>query len=234
MQDIDDDDTETLFISFSIDTKITRVTGNTLIPSKISIRADVNPTEDADEVDLNLALSKIKFWYESLVTKSIAFNQCNEHAMAMFIDPTGKNRTSNLLMLTPGDPTDEVLAALFQAKMTALANGAIEFGLVEVKSDNLAGLSFIFVGDGESALPDIEEWIGERSFFDKPWWCRNDASTLDIVPPEDADLTKKPAWAFSLDATAHPKPETGIVVRPAFRPTVIAGGKTGDKPEPTQ
>lgn len=226
MNDYDDEDGESLFINYHIETRLTRVVGNTLIPSKLQIRADVDTLDAAEDADLSLALTKIKFFFEQIVSKSIVYSADNEYAMEMFIDPTGRNRTSNQIMTTPGEPNDEVLATIFQAKMNALANGALVFPMVEIKADNLLGLSFTFVGEARKVLPTNEEWIGERSFFDRPWWDRNDASTLDVVPPPDADLTKRPAWAYSLDVLGSQKAETGVVVRPsAFKPTVISGGK---------
>lgn len=220
----DDDDGDVLLISLNIETRITRVIGNTLMPAKLTLRTDVNPIEDIPESEISAILSKIRFWFENLVSKSIAFSFDNDDALGMFIDPAGKNRTSNLIMLTPSEPSDDLLATLFQAKMSALAAGKILFSLVEIKSDNQVGLSFIFVGSGEKALPTMEQWIGERSYFDRPWWARDDASTLDIVPPDEADLDRKPPWAFSLDVL-NPKVDTGIVVRPQFKPTIISGGK---------
>jgi hypothetical protein len=103
------------------------------------------------------------------------------------------------------------------------------FGPVEVKSDNQLGLQFTFVGDSSAVLPNNLEWVGPRSFFDKPWWDRDDGSTLDVLPAEDADLTVKPVWAFSLDFLSFPKKmnatTNGKIVRPEFRPKVIDGGK---------
>jgi hypothetical protein len=228
MNEFDEEDAESLFINFHLETKITRCHGNTLIPSRLILRADVDPAADVEEEDLSLSLAKVKFWFENIVSKSIAFSTDNEAALEMFVGPDGMNRTGNLLMTTPGEPNDEVLATLFQAKMTALSNGAIFYPFVEVKSDNLIGLTFCFVGDARKVLPTMPEWIGDRTYFDKPWWERNDASTLDIVPPPGADLNVKPAWAYSLDALGGPKQENGIVVRPAFKPTVIPGGKDKD------
>lgn len=225
MTDMTDDAPEALYISFNTEAKIVRVLDNTIYPSRLSIRAEIDPHEDATEQVLAQVMGKIRFWFDSLVAKSIAFAFDNETALTMFIDGEGRNRTGNLIMITPGDPTDEVLAAVFQAKMTALANGMVEFGLVEVKSDNVVGLSFTFVGEGANVLPNMRDWIGERTYFSKPWWCRNDASTLDVIPPPEADLSQPPPWAFSLDPPDGARPESGIVVRPTFTPTVIDGGK---------
>lgn len=232
MNEYDDEEGESLFINYHMETRITRVIGNTIIPSKLVIRADVEPLENADDADLSLALTKIKFFFEQIVAKAIAYSVDNDYAQEMFIDDKGRNRTSNQIMTTPGEPNDEVLATIFQSKMNALAAGAMMFPLVEIKADNLLGLSFCFVGEARNVLPTNEEWIGDRSYFDRPWWERNDASTLDVIPPPDADLTKTPAWAYSLDVLGGPKAETGVVVRPSFRPTVIDGGKgPGKGPE---
>jgi hypothetical protein len=222
---IEDDDEDALYISFTMDTKMMRLNEETFVPSKISIRADVNPEEEMSESEITLALSKIRFFYENIVSKCIAFSYDNEHAIEILINEEGKNRTGNILMMTPGEPTDEMMATLFQAKMEALSDHKISFNLVEVKSDNPHGLSFVFVGDASRMLPDIESWIGKRSFFTQPWWNRDDASTLDVIPPPDADLTQKPAWAFSLNPIMGAKTDSTVILRPSFKPTVIEGGK---------
>ncbi|RYF06925.1 MAG: hypothetical protein EOO77_26325 [Oxalobacteraceae bacterium] len=223
---IDEEDDDALYISMSFDAKMVRLIGTSFLPVKMKIRADVNPEADMSEEDVSIALMKIRFYFDNIVSKGVAFSFDNEEAMAILINEAGRNRTGNVLMITPGEPTDEVLATLFQAKMGALSGGRIEFSLVEVKSDNQHGLAFIFVGNGARMLPTMEQWIGKRSFFTLPWWSRDDASTLDVIPPENADLSVKPPWAFSLDGIgAMTKASEVEVVRPSFRPTVIPGGK---------
>lgn len=222
---IDDEDDEALFISFTLETRIARILGNTVVPSRLTIRTDVNPNEDMSEAELSLAMSKIRFWFDNIVAKTVAFAFDNDAAMAMLIDEEGKNRTNNVLMITPGEPTDDLLATLFQSKVTALSGFKIEFSLMEVKSDNPMGLTFMFVGDGRKMLPSMDEWIGKRTYFKEPWWNRDDASTLDVIPPPGADTTKKPAWAFSLDTINNPRAAETPVIRPSFKPTIIDGGK---------
>ena len=218
----DSEEEDSLFISLTLETKIVRVIGASVVPSKLVIKADVSPVEDMSDEEMTLAMTKIRFWFDNIVQKCIVFSYDNEIAMAMLINEEGRNRTSNVLMITPGEPNDEVLATVFQAKLCALSSEKITFALMEVKSDNPLGLSFVFVGDSRETLPNMEQWIGKRSYFKEPWWCRDDASTLDVAPPPDADLSKKPAWAFSLDGVTGVRTD---VIRPDFKPTVIDGGK---------
>lgn len=223
------DEIKTLFVNYSFDVRFVRVIENVLVPTRLEMRAEVDSDPDVSEDDLNKAFAKISFWIDNIVTKCVAFSAANAAAIDMFIDDKGVNRSGNLIMLTPDDPSDEHLATIFQSKLNALAGGTMEFGTIEIVSDNTAGLSFTFVGIGEDHLPTVEEWLGDRYYFDKPWWSRDDASILDVPPTQDTDVSKPPAWAYSLDFIHQGSAQDTVVIRPEFRPTIIAGGK--DDPE---
>jgi hypothetical protein len=165
-----------------------------------------------------------------VVSRCVVFARSNITAMNMLFDDQGKPKVANHLMVTPFEPTDEHLAVLFQSKMGALSNGTIEFGGIRVEADD-AGLVFTYVGNWRDDLPCMDDWFNVKPYyFDMPWWQRNDASTLDLIA-EDADLTQPPAWAYKLDfienAIRPPgeKAAENVVVRGAFRPKVISGGK---------
>jgi len=235
MDDDDDDIPAEIYTHFVFDIKIVRVMENVLIPSTLKFRMEFIPMETSEDHEIDRAFTKMRWWLDNIVNKAIVFSHENSAAITMFIDEeVGHTRVGNVLMVTPEDPDDQHLAALFQAKMQALSGNCMAFGPVEVKSDNQLGLQFTFVGDSSAVLPKMSEWITGRSFFDKPWWDRDDGSTLDVIPPDDDDLSVKPAWAFSFDFLDQPRKTTltsGKIVRPEFRPTVIDGGK--DKGEDT-
>lgn len=214
-----------LYVNYSLDVKFIRLIDSVLVPSWLEIRAEVDVDDDASEDQINRAFTKIRYWFEQVVSKCLVFSADNSDAIEMFFNDRGINRSGNMIMLTPDEPTDEHLAAIFQAKLNALAARTMEFGLIEIISDNTAGLSFTFVGDGETLLPTVPEWIGERYYFQKPWWSRDDASTLDIPPSEDTDISKAPPWAYSLDFLHNNAVQETVVIRPEFRPTIINGGK---------
>ena len=228
MIDDDDDDMDgpRILIDFEQQITMVRIVEDIIIPSTLLIRAEVLPTEDGGDEDYEIAFAKVRFWLENVVTRCIAFGRTNQSALKMLISEDGLNNSGNLLMLTPGEPGDENLAILLQAKMSALGGGKLLFGSVEIKSNNLTGLRYTFVGSADEVLPSMAEWIGEHTYFEEPWWNRDDASTLDVIPGPEADLSKKPKWAYDLDFIANAiRPNKEVVIRPAFNPTVIDGGK---------
>jgi len=222
----DIEDGVNVLINFEHDLTMVRIVENIFLASHVSIKAEVMPLDDAEDVDYEIAFAKVRFWLENIVTRCIAFCKSNVAARSMLIDENGHNNSGNLIMLCPMEPSDENLAVLLQAKMTALGGGKIMFGSIDIKSNNLTGLRFTFIGNASDLLPDIANWIGPNSYFARPWWDRDDASTLDVVPADDADLSVKPEWAYDLDFIAKAiRPVDDVVLRPAFNPTVIDGGR---------
>lgn len=236
----DDDDTDTSSITVVIDyvqnINVIRFLGGAMTPTKLTIRAEVIPSTSVEEIDFDVTFAKIKFWLETVVARSMIFCKGNEIAYNMLIDNETGPRMSNHMIMTPYEPTDEHLAVLLQSKMSALSGGSILFGHIEVKADTSGGLIFTYLGDWENDLPEMKDWFAQTPYwFDKPWWTRNDASTVDLVIGE-FDPEKTPSWAFKLDfienamrprKAAPEKTEEEVVVK--FRPKIIDGGK--DAPE---
>jgi hypothetical protein len=220
-----------VFSRMTLRCKVIKVIDKMLIPTNIKLIADIIPEEDEEIADYLIlgALTKIKFWFEQIVDKAVIFNRGNDWALNSFVDSTGMQILENNIMLLPYDPTDEILAQVFQSKMNALGNSHIMFGPIEIITDNPTGISFLFAGDGEINLPPMTEWVGERSYFKDPWWCRNDASMLDIVPTSEADLSEIPPFAknldFIIDALRPSDTPVAGVIRPTFKPEIIHGGK---------
>jgi hypothetical protein len=219
-----------IFSKITLKCNVIKVVDKMLIPTNLRLIADIIPNEKEIEDYLILgAITKIRFWCEQIVDKAVIFNRENDWALSAFVDKEGTQLLENNIMVLPEEPTDEILAQIFQSKMNALGNQHVSFGSIEIESDNPNGLSFIFTGDGDLNLPTMEEWVGTHSYFKDPWWCRNDSSMLDVVPLSDADLTQPPNFAKNLDfiVDALRPSDTPIagVIRPVFRPEIIHGGK---------
>lgn len=212
-----------LYLRYSIDFEAIRVLGGSLLPTKWSLKTDIIIENEIEDADFNFVLLKLKFWFDQILSKGIIFNRDNHWAIDSFM----REGIENNLIITPGEPTDDLISILMYTKMNALADGLLTFSGIDLQSDNSKGLSFIFVGTGNSSLPDNKNWVGERSYFDKPWWHRNDSSTLDLIPENNANLKEIPEFAFSLDFLKDTNKGNIInkakVIKPEFKPKVING-----------
>lgn len=231
MDDLEEEYVNELYLHYKTKFRSTRIIGDTVYPTNFTLKADVwldmeELSQEDKDFHLNLTLIKIDFFFRNIVDNSVMLSSSNSWASDTFFKD-GKPVIDNNIISCPSEPSDDHLAMLFQSKMTSLSKEYVVFGGIKLTSDNSRGLSFTFVGDGANTLPDIVEWVGEVSYFEEPWWMRDDASTYDIIPTEDADLTQKPDFAFDLDFLGQSlKPinsehVTNNVVRPSFRPKII-------------
>jgi 6-pyruvoyltetrahydropterin/6-carboxytetrahydropterin synthase len=77
------------------------------------------------------------------------------------------------ILVTPGDPTTEVLAACMMAKLTAfLAADDGRLTCAEVRIEETPTNMVIFAGDPAAVLPRVP--------LDRPWWTRPDMSINDL------------------------------------------------------
>jgi 6-pyruvoyltetrahydropterin/6-carboxytetrahydropterin synthase len=80
------------------------------------------------------------------------------------------------LLVMPGDPTTELLAACFMAKLNAfLAGDGDRLRCVELKIEETPTNAVIFTGDPADVLPEPG---GQNQ---KPWWRRPDMSINDLA-----------------------------------------------------
>jgi hypothetical protein len=218
-------------IDYTQKVNLIRFLGNNLLPSSLSIRAEVVPSEEAQEIDFDVTFAKIKFWFDTIVSRSVVFCRANETAINMMISEEGRPKIANHMMITPFEPNDEHLACIFQSKMTALSGGTVNFGCVRIKTD-ANGLVFTYVGDWHDDLPEMKDWFETKPYyFESPWWTRDDVSTIDMTVG-DIDPQVPPAWAFKLDFigdSIRPKADDAIkesvIIKGTFLPKVIDGGQ---------
>lgn len=222
-----DQEPNILLADYTAETVFSRFFENEIVATPIDIELGLEILPSDNEAALPMALMKINYFVEEILYNCVAVSVDNAEAFSFLIDERGAVRLRNRLMLTPHQPSDELLATLLQSKFDALVGEDLRVTSCRVVSRSILDVGFTFIGRGHQVLPDIKEWIGEHSFFDAPWWSRDDASIFDIKPAPDADLSVPPAWAFDIGDIVTPKPTTGgVVVRPDFRPKVVDGGKS--------
>ena len=223
-----------LFISIRHEFQATRVIGQRLSPTKIKLKVDISTLDDDTEEyssKMEVALAKIEFWVRKIADKCVIIDADNEWAMAAFM-ADNQPHTDNNVLLAPEDATDALLCEILFCKFKALAQGAFEFHAIEIESSDARGMSFLFVGPEPGIdFPSDADWLGERNYFSRPWWHRDDASSIDISPNEEDNLETPPRWAYSLSFIADQISSGGnsvpsnVVVRAEFRPKIIDGGK---------
>lgn len=232
--DDDDADFPESFSSISFKFKTIRIVDNVVTAFVNKVRSEVYIDEDADDQDVTIALEKIHFWFDHIVSNGIMFDRENPFALNVMFDENGAPRSGNIPIVLPMDPTDDHLAAIMHSKLNALGGGVVNFGTIEIHSDTRENLIVTFTGYGEVALPTMEEWIGERAFHEVPWWCRGDGSTLDAIPQDDSDLENPPVtgvdMTFIEERFRRSGNDAAIIIRPEFKPEIISGGKD-DKPK---
>jgi len=85
------------------------------------------------------------------------------------------------ILVTPGDPTTEVLAACMMAKLNAfLAADGGHLSCVSIRVDETPTNTVTFEGDAEAVLP--------RHPQARPWWVRADMSINDLTVDARSDF----------------------------------------------
>ncbi len=106
-----------------------------------------------------------------------------DHSMQMtavdpLLDYFKENEPGNLqhLLITPGDPTTEVLAACFYSKINAfLKHDGLEMKCIKIEIEETPTNTVIFHGDPEKAISTVQ-YDGPQI----PWWQRADMSINDL------------------------------------------------------
>ena len=112
-------------------------------------------------------------WIDNAVDHSM---QLSNHDP--LLDYFKENEPTNLkhILITPGDPTTEVLAACFYSKINAfLENEAIGLRCSRVEVEETPTNTVIFSGDPDKAI-STAQYVGPAI----PWWKRPDMSINDL------------------------------------------------------
>ncbi len=225
----EDFDEENCFTWVNFKFKTIRIVDNVFTSHVNKLKVEVSMNEDASELDIKTVLDKVHFWFDNIVSNGIIFERENEFALALMFTPEGISRTENIAIVTPDIPSDDNLIRIFHSKLNAFGGEHVLFGMMEMQSDTLEQLTVTYTGYGEFELPPMDEWVGTRAYYDRPWWGRDDGATLDVIPSEDADLSKPPNIGVDMSFIEKRYKKTeetaAIIVRPQFKPEVISGGK---------
>lgn len=198
---------------------VVRVLNKRLVSSIIELALELDFDDEASKADQVSALEKMKRWMDTVLDGAVAFNTKGDI-------PTGTIEVlENNLMFCPDEPYDFLLMLLIYSKLNAIGQGVISVVHCEVASDMGDGFGNWFEGNAEDLLPTLTEWVGDRAYFDKPWWSRPDGSMIDMWAGPDDDIAKKPDILIDLSPDssilAAMDIEPAEIIKPNFKPTII-------------
>ncbi len=230
---IDEFPSHEIFTGLDFEFKAIRVMDGHLTPIVVKLHTELMHLDF--EVQATSAVgdtyTKILYFIKEVLENSVIIERTCEWSASLFIDiDTGLPTCVNNLIHIPEIANNINLAKVLQCKLNSLASDGVDISFIKLSSCDAPGLVITSVGNSAEDLPTMEEWVGPKSHFSKPWWMRDDASTMDVAAISDEDIAEAPAFAYTLnfllsepeeDETGPPK-----VVRGEFRPRVITGGKT--------
>lgn len=204
---------------------VIRCIDTSLFPSDLSVKLQFQIINNFDDYYLAVLIGKIDYFFDFVVSNSIILDKDNTEMCGILLDADGFPTSDNNVILTPGDPSDALLSILFQTKITSFTNNFLDIFSIEVSSSNTIGISTKFLGNGIEHLPTNDDWFGSESWYDFPWWARNDASTMDAINYHTTDF-EVPPFMKSFDEIEEmlsdiDKPNAVIVDFEQFKPRLV-------------
>jgi hypothetical protein len=154
---------------------------------KFSLRTEAEDSDNLmqSQIDHNISYAKIRLFLESVLPNTII---CGSNDLPDCINLTAD--MDNNLMVLP-DCGESILAAAMHQKLNSMCK---EYTYMEeiVIYDPAQEITYRYqLTDDEFdiSLPG-GQWLGELSFWDDPWWERDDALTFDNVASNKKELAK--------------------------------------------
>lgn len=166
-------------------------------------------------------ISRMKYWLDNCLENCIIM------AMDKAVNPDFLEGINNAIMFAPADPNDFLIQVMVHAKLHAIGAGLVNIDSSHMTSDISNGFGIWFSGDPDELLPRQKDWMGDRAYFELPWWHRGDAGMIDIPCAAEDDITAKPDiivdWYDLMEPTAQGNDaQSAEIIRPNFKPRIVS------------
>ena len=193
---------------------LTTLIGKKFYATTCEFEIDLQFTSDTSTEQHVRAFKNIQYWFDRVLSQSIIYNIFGDEDTDIF------ETIENNLVFAPDEPHSYLILLLVHSKLNAIGGDSVRCSETRLKTYESPGsssvMSYKFSGDAGQHLPSNEAWVGSPAFYDSPWWCRSDGSTIDVLYEEGDNVDNKPEILIDFE----PKPaQTAKVVRPTF--TVI-------------
>ena len=204
--------------NYQAEINILRLMEKRLISSNVEVYFEFDLDDSHDNDSQAAAIMRMKRWIETVVDGCMAFNTSSS------IPLTTMEKIDNHMMFCPEEPYDYILTMLMHSKLNAIGRGVATVTRFSMLSDMGDGFGNWSEGDVSHLLPSLEEWVGEKSYYNQPWWSRSDGSMIDMWAGPDDDLTIKPDILIDLDpgVKQNENAEPAEIIKPNFTPTIIS------------
>ncbi|MDA7807313.1 hypothetical protein N8955_01115 [bacterium] len=133
----------------------------------------------------NISYQKINHFMTQYVDNSIWYDEIGQNMVDMHF-----STAKNLLLVTPHINVTYLGNCLFR-KLNALCKENVHVDGISIK-DWSTNLTYSYRTDSpeemKSILPSDEDWMGEFSMFETPWWDRDSISAYDYSCRDAEDL----------------------------------------------
>lgn len=160
---------------------------NTNLTFTLITSSESNSKEDmeAAQQDQNISYCKILSFIENILNNSIVA-EITDPYIEYFAEIENN-------LITVADISDVALVAAFHSKFNALACANTDVETVSLY-DTQEKITFEYTSDPledeYTDLPSNELWCPEFSYWDMPWWKRNDIGTYDAVHGSEESYLK--------------------------------------------
>ena len=202
--------------------RVMRMMNNTLVMAECYFDFNLDVIPNGPKGKQAEVITRMKYWLDNML----------ENCIIVPMNRTGgvewMQELDNLMMFAPSDPNDFLIQVMVHAKLQAIGAGLVNIASSHMTSDISNGFGIWFQGDPDELLPLQKDWMGERVYFELPWWHRGDAGMIDVpVGPED-DVRNKPDiivdWHLLMEMPTVPDTEakTAEIIRPSFKPRIVS------------
>lgn len=214
--------------------RLLRIIDGRMISSDCEIIISLSIDKDGDQKIYENRLVKIGKWIDLILDNSIIYDPLSSSEFL----PLMVSELSNNRIISPDVPDDYIMTMLLYSKMNSIGEDYVKITDLTFKSDFGEGFIISMDENSDNILPSLKDWLGDVTYFDKPWWKRSDGGTVDI--PVVGDVSDKPDILIDLDRFIDDGDETNNntnsninhdakIIKPSFKP-VILNGKDSNAP----
>ncbi len=178
------------------------------------------------QINQNVSFSKAVFFLEQIINESIVFEKERADEINKYLVEYENN------MIVIPDLSEATLITVLHSKLNAISSENTRVDKIKL-IEGIDSITYEYYDDNEdtetSILPSIDEWMGDFSFYEEPWWHRNDQLTWDNAAKDkeeyDLWLERRTSEGFPTSTEAFDEIEERVME------VITSVFKSGEEPK---